>query len=110
MPAGLGTSQEHGATHLMMASSSIFTMQYGSLLPVLEGQDMALSASPAVAPAPGALVVTGNQSLQPWKPSPTEGGTLQVALVGTPQGYGVLGYRGTPRSQRLVLAMAAGTW
>lgn len=52
MLAGLGTSQGHGAAHLMMASSSIFTMQYGSLLPVLEGHGTALSALPAAPLAP----------------------------------------------------------
>lgn len=72
MPAGLRTSQGHEATHLMMASLSIFTMQYGSLLPVLEGHGTALSAPPATALGPpaqphGALVVVGDQNLQPWQ-------------------------------------------
>lgn len=117
MPAGLGTSQGHGATHRMMASSSIFTMQYGSLLPVLEEHGTALSAPPATALAPhpnpaGLSWSWATKAFSPGKP-PHRGGTLQVPLVGTPQGYGVLGYRGTPRSQRLQrvdLAMAAGTW
>lgn len=56
------------ATHLMMASSSIFTMQYGSLLPVLEGQGTALSVPPATAwppPNPQGSMAMGDQSLQP---------------------------------------------
>lgn len=33
----MGEGSRAGCAHLTMASLSIFTMQYGSLLPVLEG-------------------------------------------------------------------------
>lgn len=92
MPAGLRTSQGHEATHLTMASLSIFTMQYGSLLPVLEGHGTALSAPPAtaLAPHPSPMGLSWSwvtKTFSPGKP------TSQVPLVGSPRGYGVLGYR-----------------
>lgn len=83
----------------MMASSSIFTMQYGSLLPVLEGHaTTALSAPPAVAlaPRPNPTGLSRSRVTKAFSPgkTPHRAGTSQAPLVGTPQGYGVLGSRG----------------
>lgn len=98
MPAGLRTSQGHEATHLMMASLSIFTMQYGSLLPVLEGHGTALSAPPAtaLAPQPSPMGLSWSwvtKTFSPGKP------ISQVPPVGTPGAMGCWGAEAAPEAK-----------